>query len=83
MFGRGVGKNEMLGMSHLTEGAMAGSRLGCFLLGTSFAKGLHGLPKDAKQATKWYRKMQACTHVTVTGSRKEEAATWLREHATD
>ena len=63
--------------------AMCGSQSGCLRMGRYFAKGLHGLPKDAKQATKWYRKMQTCTTGTATDSAKQEAAAWLRAHATD
>ena len=74
MYGHGVGKNTSLGLTYVTEGAKGGSQYGCYWLGWSFAKALHGLPKDDKQATKWYRKMQACTLETATASCKEEAA---------
>jgi TPR repeat protein len=83
MQGHGVGKNNSLGLTYVTEGATRGAQYGCYRLGCYFAKALHGLPKDDKQATKWYRKMQACTNVTVSASCKEEAAAWLHEHATD
>jgi TPR repeat protein len=84
MFGWGVAKNTTFGMSYLADGARGGSQIGCYWLGHGFAHGLHGLPKDAKLATKWFRKMQACTSKTATSQKiEEQAAAWLREHATD
>jgi TPR repeat protein len=84
--GWGVGKNTTLGMAYMGVAAERGSGLGCYLLGNSFAKGLYDLPKDAKQATKWLRKMQAAwteSASKASASAKEGAAAWLREHATD
>ncbi len=83
--GWGVNENAAAGMAYLVSGAERGSGFGCSLMGHNFAKGEYGLPKDAKQATIWYRKMQACTTGTVSAqpSAKQEAAAWLREHATD
>ena len=76
-----VGKNVVLGMTYTSEGAMCGSQFGCFRMGDYFANGKHGLPRDAKQATKWFRKMQACTTEAGADKAKERAAAWLREHA--
>ena len=56
---------------------------GCNLVGDAFAGGYWSLPVDPKQAAKWYRKMQACELETLKDESKEEAAAWLREHATD
>ena len=70
-------------MTYVTMGAERGSQLGCYVLAKSFAAGDYGLPEDAKQATKWYRKMLACTNSTDPDCAEEEAAAWLREHATD
>ncbi len=62
---------------------VAGSQVGCSILGDAFAEGFHGLPEDAKQATKWYRKMDECEEESVNDAGREEAAAWLREHAVD
>ena len=83
MYGHGVGKNTSLGLTYVTEGAKGGSQYGCYWLGWYLAKGVNGLPKDDKQATKWFRKMQACTSWAAGPKTGEEAAAWLREHATD
>ena len=52
-------------------------------LGEFFAHGKRGLPKDAKQATKWYRKMDACEYEVVSDEAQEQVAAWLHEHAVD
>ena len=67
----------------MTEAATRGSQHGCYILGKAFAEGRYGLPKDAKQATMWYRKMSACERQTGGTANKEKAAAWLREHAVD
>ena len=83
LLGLGVAKDIRLGMPYMTEGAMDGSQFGCYWLADSFAKGIDGMPKDAKQATKWYRKMSECEVQSAGATNKEEAAAWLRDHAVD
>ena len=83
LFGWGVDRDSVRGVAYLTEAAMSGSQVGCYVLGKCYANGCYGLPVDAKQATKWYRNMSACTEKTANDAHMEEAAAWLREHATD
>ena len=42
----------------------------------------HGLPKDAKQATKWYRKMQACKVETAADESLKESFTVMKSAKT-
>lgn len=82
----GLGVDESIGpgMSYLTQAAMCGSELACRLLGRAMAEGEYGMPENPKQATKWYRKMGECESTGAsTDDDREEAAAWLREHATD
>ena len=84
--GFGVEKKESLGSSMVTEAAMAGNDFACYVLGKWSAGGLAGLPKDAKRAVKWYRKMmESCTtrnlhDAKLAEKQREEAAAYLRRH---
>ena len=54
--GRGVDRNEGLGMYLLLRGAERGSAMGCDYLGKYFEKGAHGLPKDPQEAATWHNR---------------------------
>ena len=63
--------------------AERGSEMACYELAHDFSAGIAGvLPKDAHEATRWYRAMESARVRDATSPMREEAAAWLREHAT-
>ena len=61
--------------------AARGSEHGCYNLGQAFAHGFYGLPKNAREATRWYRAMESAAVRDASDDARDDAAKWLREHA--
>ena len=91
--GLGVEKNVVHGMHLMTLAAERGDQVACFVLGTGFACGEHGLPQDAHAATHWFRATESATERMdvrddsalglVTKTCRDNAAAWLRDNAVD
>ena len=88
---RGVGVivDAKRGLCYLAKGAMHGSSIGCYLLGSYFARGVLGVSKDAKLATMWWRRLLALPvgahdpQNEATASWRNEATAWLSNQAHD
>jgi hypothetical protein len=78
--GHGVAKNRTLGIMMVTQAAMYGAEHSCYNLAQSFEHGWRGLPKNAKQATAWYRKMRTANIRDSSSVCRMEANTWLAAH---
>ena len=65
----------------MTQAAELGSNYGAYVLGVSFFRGAHGLPKDPVQARFWLKKVAdgECEHKHLMDKNVAEAAGWLRE----
>ena len=79
--GKGGPQNKALGLVKVTQAAELGSNYGAYVLGVSFFRGAHGLPKDPVQARFWLKKVAdgECEHKHLMDKNVAEAAGWLRE----
>lgn len=71
--------NQTVAICMLSEAAMLGHGGACCSLGKWFANGSHGLPRDVKQAHKWFCKAGSCS-IPASVRYQAEAATFLREN---
>jgi hypothetical protein len=76
--GEGVKQNTAHGMTLLCEAAMLGSQCACFNLGDSYANGFNAIPKDLKQAKRWFDKVAKATIEDLNAPRVWEAS-WLSQ----
>ena len=79
--GIGVEKDEARGQHLLRRAEERGSGVARFLLGVYSAAGMHGLPKNAYEATHWFRAIESATEMTELS--RQYAAEWLRDNAVD
>jgi TPR repeat protein len=70
----------MRGATLMSDAAARGSKNACCNLGLAYADGIGGFPKDETMARRYYSMVASASIDDCTGKRKEEAATWLREH---
>ena len=78
---RYLSENEAFAMHLTTLAAARGDEYACYCLGKSYARGHHGLCKDAEMATHWFAAMQSATWRDAGEADRDHAAKWLREHA--
>ena len=81
LHGKGGPQDKALGLVKVTQAAELGSNYGAYVLGVSFFRGAHGLPKDPVQARFWLKKVAdgECEHKHLMDKNVAEAAGWLRE----
>ena len=80
LYGKGVNENKARGLVLLGRAIEKGSEDACYLLAHAHARGLHGLDKDPVEASRWYRKGSSQRVQDGADSRRERAASWLRDH---
>jgi TPR repeat protein len=85
LLAHGVPKCLVRGAMLMGQAAERGSSLACYNLGVAYANGRLGFPKDKKMARRFYSMVASASidywTVNCTDKEKEEAATWLRNHA--
>lgn len=82
LLGNGVAANMALAVTHLTRAAEQGSKRAAYELADCFTAGVHGFPKDAKEARRWYTKVASGSINDLTDEYIGKAAAWLRDHPT-
>jgi len=81
VLGRGVPKCLVRGATLLMDAAARGSKRACYNLGDAYADGIWGFPEDETMARRYYSMVASASIDDCIDAYKEEAATWLREHA--
>lgn len=84
LYGNGTEKCTVRGVHFLTRAADAGCERSCYLLGTFFAHGINGVPKDAGLARRYFEKMPTCQFKTQSEKKEEwrqTAVDWLRDNS--
>ena len=79
--GVGVPMCPVLGTTLLSDAAGRGSKIACCVLGPAYAHGILGFPKNEKMARRYYSMVASASIEDCPNDAKEDAATWLREHA--
>ena len=74
---RYLSENEAFAMHLTTLAAARGDEYACYCLGKSYARGHHGLCKDAEMATHWFAAMQSATWRDAGEADRDRAAKWL------
>ena len=80
LYGQGVERSAIRGITMICEAATMGSEHACFILGVVNESGRHGFDMNPQEATRWYRKMSTCYYRDSVAPSRENAAAWLREH---
>jgi TPR repeat protein len=78
--GDGVPKCLVRASTLMSQAAERGSQCACGNLGRAYAEGIWGFPKDEKMARRYYSMVASAKNDDCSDGRKEQAATWLREH---
>ena len=81
LHGEGVPMCPVLGATLLSDAAGRGSKIACCMLGVAYAHGILGFPKNEKMARRFYSMVASASIEESPNDAKEDAATWLREHA--
>ena len=81
--GEGVEKSGPYAVHLYSIAAARGSEFACRNLAKIFVSGWAGLPKDAREATRWHRAMESATVRDASDEARDKAAKWLRQHAVD
>ena len=82
-YGQGVKQDKAYAMSLYGIAAGRGSENGCHNLARCLARGMNGVRKNVREATRWYRAMENAAVRDADESFRITAAEWLREHAVD
>ncbi|CAB9529848.1 Putative E3 ubiquitin-protein ligase LIN [Seminavis robusta] len=78
--GRGVAKQQSLGLFHLTDAASQGSNFAAYELGMAFATGTYGLHMDKTEAIRWLEKsLGNCPHKHLCAAERNKAQQKLDE----
>jgi hypothetical protein len=80
LLGNGVPKCLVRASTLMSQAAERGSKYACSRLGLVYADGLLGFPEDEKMARRYFSMVASATNDDCSDGRKEQAATWLREH---
>ena len=80
LYGGGIEPSHTTAVSLYTEAALGGSKGACGRLGTCYAKGINGFPKDLKLARRWYSMVATASFPDLDDDGIEQAAAWLRDH---
>jgi TPR repeat protein len=80
LHGDGVPKCLVRASTLMSQAAERGSKYACSRLGLVYADGLLGFPEDEKMARRYFSMVASATNDDCSDGRKEQAATWLREH---
>ena len=81
LHGAGVKRNNVRGLDLLVKGALAGSALATFKLGSYYYEGLHGLPIDTLEATGLLQRIakETCKVKDISDEAKKQATEMLAE----
>ena len=78
--GRGIERNQALGMQYMFAAAVLGSEYACEHIGHSYANGINGYAKNEAEAVLWYKKMRDCKfRDSVEATRKRAQTFWERQ----
>ena len=81
LHGAGVKRDNVRGLDLLVKGALAGSALATFKLGSYYYEGLYGLPIDTLEATGLLRRIvkNECKVKDISDEAKKQASKMLAE----
>lgn len=78
--GEGVVEMATQGVLMVARAAEMGSEHSCYMLGWWYQHGLKNLQKGAREALKWYKRMESCKVKDSSENCRETAAGFVREH---